>query len=220
MFYKHSDDHRMILNKAGTELIAYPTASGTVTLNGITGIGDGAFSNCTALTTADFPEATTIGYRAFYHCTALTTADFPEATSIGNSAFGITALTTAYFPEATSIGSGAFSICTALTTAYFPEAASISNSAFSATGNVALTVTLGATPPTLGVTIFEYVYSSKTVTVKVPTGATGYGTLPDTYTGSNNAGNWGNAFRGKGWNGTNYLTGAVNSNITLTIEGY
>jgi hypothetical protein len=59
----------------------------------------------------------------------------------------------------------------------------------------------------------------KSVTVKVPSGATGYGTIPATYTTDAAAYNWGNAFRGKGWSSTEgYRTGVVNSNITLTIE--
>jgi hypothetical protein len=57
----------------------------------------------------------------------------------------------------------------------------------------------------------------KSVTVKVPSGATGYGTVPFD-NGDTSADNWGNAFRGKGWDGTSYLTGTVNGNITLTIE--
>jgi hypothetical protein len=49
--------------------------------------------------------------------------------------------------------------------------------------------------------------------VIVPSGATGYGASPVNTT----ADNWGNAFRGKGWDGTDYLTGTVNSDINLTI---
>jgi hypothetical protein len=67
--------------------------------------------------------------------------------------------------------------------------------------------------------MFGQVDSAKTVTVKVPSGATGYGTVPGTYTGSDTTDNWGNAFRGKGWSSTNgYGIGTVNTNITLTIE--
>jgi hypothetical protein len=32
--------------------------------------------------------------------------------------------------------------------------------------------------------------------------------------------NWGNAFRGKGWNGISYLTGTVNGNISLAFTTY
>jgi hypothetical protein len=66
--------------------------------------------------------------------------------------------------------------------------------------------------------MFHYVYATKTVTVKVPSGATGYGTVPGTYTGSGAADNWGNAFRGMGWDGSSYQGGTVNSNVSLTIQ--
>ena len=57
-----------------------------------------------------------------------------------------------------------------------------------------------------------------TVTVQVPAGTTSYGTVPATYSGSDSTPNWGNAFRGLGWDGTNYSSGTVNSDITLNIE--
>jgi hypothetical protein len=119
----------------------------------------------------------------------------------------------------TSIGMYAFSGCSSLTSVSLPAATSIGNSAFSYTGGTALTVTLGATAPTLGADLFEnYVSVPKTVTVLVPSGATGYGSIPATYSGSDATGKWGNAFRGKGWNGTSYGAGTVNSNVTLKID--
>jgi hypothetical protein len=66
--------------------------------------------------------------------------------------------------------------------------------------------------------MFGDVTTPKTITVKVPSGATGYGTIPGPYTGSDTANNWGNAFRGKGWDGTSYLNGGVNEYITLYIQ--
>jgi hypothetical protein len=55
-----------------------------------------AFIGCSALTTANFPQATSIGNNAFSGCSALETANFPQVTSIGYGAFsdtGGTALT-------------------------------------------------------------------------------------------------------------------------------
>ena len=96
-----------------------------------TSIGQGAFSSCTSLTTAHFPLVTSIGSAAFFDCTSLTTVSFPAATSIDSSAFaGCTSLTTVSFPAVTSIGWSAFFDCTSLTTAHFPAATSIGNSAF------------------------------------------------------------------------------------------
>jgi hypothetical protein len=144
--YKHSDDHTMLLNKAGTTLFSYPTAEGAVTLNGITSIGVAAFSGCTDLTSVFFPDATSISY------------------------------------DATSPGHGAFDNCTALTTASFPKAASIGGHVFRNTGTTALTITLGTTAPTVSTSTDVSGTYSKTVTIKAPSGRTGYdGTWPDNF---------------------------------------
>jgi hypothetical protein len=65
----------------------------------------------------------------------------------------------------------------------------------------------------------------KTVTVKVPSGAAGYGAIPGTYSGTDYTNNWGNAFRGIGWDGTSYLSDGYDAtyyidmgNITLHIQ--
>jgi hypothetical protein len=118
----------------------------------------------------------------------------------------------------TSIGREAFTGCTGLSTLNFPAVASIGMWAFADTGTQALAVILGSTPPSVEEALFWAFDFAKTVAVKVPSGATDYGTLPGTYTGADATENWGNAFRSKGWNGTNYLDGTVNSNIGLTIQ--
>jgi hypothetical protein len=161
----------MLLDKAGTTLIAYPSATGTITLPGITTIGEQAFSLCTGLTTVNLPDAATIGENAFSGCTGLTSVDLPVAVNIGSVAFGSTGTT-------------------ALT----------------------LTLTLGPVAPVLGANMFNGINAAKTVTVKIPSGATGYGFSPtDTVTA-----NWGNGFRGDGWNGS-MTDGTVNSSIALPI---
>ncbi|MDR1862982.1 MAG: hypothetical protein LBQ67_03575 [Treponema sp.] len=63
---------------------------------------------------------------------------------------------------------------------------------------------LGAAAPAVGTNIFDRVNVPKTVTVRMPSGATGYGTAPADAA----AGNRGNAVRGKGWNGGAYGEGA------------
>jgi hypothetical protein len=82
-----SSRNGMLLDKAGTTLYGYPSASGTVTLSDITSIGDSAFFECTNLISVNFPEASSIGDDAFADCTSLTTANFPLVTSIGVCAF-------------------------------------------------------------------------------------------------------------------------------------
>ena len=102
----------------------------SITNSTVTSIGNYAFSGCTLLTTAEFPNVTSIGSYAFSYCSKLTTAEFPNVTSIGSYAFSnCTLLTTAKFPNATSIDS-AFYYCTSLTTAKFPNVTSIGSYAF------------------------------------------------------------------------------------------
>jgi hypothetical protein len=117
-------------------------------------------------------------------------------------------------PGITAVGEGAFEGCTGLTSVSLPLAASIGYNAFSSTGPASLIVTLGAAVPTLGTDMFSSVSAAKNVTVKVPSGATGYGSSPANTADSN----WGNGFRGGGWDGAAATGGAVNSYISLTIE--
>jgi hypothetical protein len=219
----------MLLDKAGTTLIAYPGAQGEVTESGITSIGERAFSACYALAEVSLPEATSIGDRAFEYCKKLATVSLPKAESIGKRAFlscdtlatvslpeatsigewafdSCTALATVSLPEATSIGDGAFAYCEKLATVSLPKADLIYGSAFGYTGGTALTVTLGDTPPWVESGMFFQVNESKKVTVKVPSGAkSSYDTT------------WQKAFKGVGNTG---ISGSVNSKISLTVVGY
>jgi hypothetical protein len=147
----------------------------------------------------DLPKATSIGKGAFQNCGALESVDLPKATSIGEEAFWY---------------------CDALESVYLPAATSIDTGAFSETGSTELTITLGTAPPALGTALFSSVTSSKTVIVKVPSGASNYAaSLPVTYSGSDTTSCWGNGFRGGGWNGSAMInSGNVNSSIRLTIE--
>ena len=77
-----------MLIKNSNELLAYPAASGAVTLpNSITRIGDYTFYDCTTLTSVSAPAATAIGDSAFYGCAALTSVSAPAATAIDYYAF-------------------------------------------------------------------------------------------------------------------------------------
>jgi len=86
--------------------------------NGVTTIGNFAFSFCTALTSVSIPNSVvTIGNRAF-NTTALTSINIPNSVrTIGWQAFGFcTALTSIIIPNSvTTIGFGVFEGCTALT---------------------------------------------------------------------------------------------------------
>ncbi len=80
--------------------------------NGVTSIGDWAFSECTSLASVTIPNSvTSIGVRAFSDCTSLTSVTIPNSvTSIGHLAFSeCTSLTSITIPNSvTSIGECAF----------------------------------------------------------------------------------------------------------------
>jgi hypothetical protein len=171
----------MVLSKDGTELVAYPSAKGAITVPGITSIGWAAFKDCSGLTSASFPDATSIDHSAFWN-SGLISADFPEVTNIDVYAFNE---------------------CRSLASVNIPKVSSISGTqAFGHTGNTALTITMGDTPPTVGSNVFEGAWGT-TVTVRVPSGAmTSYDET------------WVEAFKGLGTAGYGY----VNSYITVVIE--
>ena len=87
--------------------------------NGVTSIGNNAFSGCYGLTNISIPDnVTSIGNYAFVGCYGLTNISISNSvTSIGNFAFSdCSGLTKITIPEnVTSIGRGAFSNCSGLT---------------------------------------------------------------------------------------------------------
>jgi hypothetical protein len=93
--------------------------------DGVTSIGESAFSWCTSLTSVVIPEGvTSIGKSAFGYCKSLTSVVIPESvTSIGREAFQkCESLTSVVIPESvTSIGGLAFYGCSSLTGVVLPE---------------------------------------------------------------------------------------------------
>ncbi|MDR1552937.1 MAG: leucine-rich repeat domain-containing protein, partial [Prevotellaceae bacterium] len=87
--------------------------------NGVTSIGDGAFSGCSSLTAVTIPNSvTSIGSYAFAICSSLTAVTIPNnVTSIGDGAFyGCSSLTAVTIPNSvTSIGESIFGNCSNLT---------------------------------------------------------------------------------------------------------
>jgi hypothetical protein len=75
----------MLLNKTETTLIAYPSATGDITLPSIIEVVAGAFSG-TSLTAVSLPVATTIGAQAFQDCASLASVNLPMTTTIGYAA--------------------------------------------------------------------------------------------------------------------------------------
>ncbi|MDR2483569.1 MAG: hypothetical protein LBD08_08075 [Treponema sp.] len=93
------------------------------------------------------------------------------------------------------------------------------------------TVTLGTELPALGTSLFNNIEPAITVTVKIPRSENDWimgaykGSYADSDTGAQN---WGNAFRGKGWNSSKaewtnndyYGDGEAKGNISLTFQTY
>ena len=92
---------------------------------GVTSIGDYAFSGCTGLTSVTIPDSvTSIGDYAFHECADLTSVTIGNSvTSVGEGAFsGCTGLTsTSIGNGVTSIGNWAFAYCADLTNVTIPD---------------------------------------------------------------------------------------------------
>lgn len=93
--------------------------------DGVTSIGEGAFSYCKSLTSIAIPSSvTSIGYEAFYRCVSLTSITIPSSvTNIqGLTFFGCRRLTSITIPSSvTRIGESAFWRCDNLTSITIPS---------------------------------------------------------------------------------------------------
>ena len=141
----------VLFNKPEKKLICYPcafTQESYAVPNGITSIGDMAFSNCKSLMSITLPDGlTSIGHSAFWECKALKIITLPDGlTSIGRWAFydclslanitlpnnvmsiedsafwGCRTLKSITLPDGlTSIGDQAFNKCKSLTSITLPD---------------------------------------------------------------------------------------------------
>lgn len=112
----------------GESAFSYGTSLTAIVLpESLTAIGNSAFSNCTLLEAITIPASvTSIGDSAFYKCimlSSVTPAQNGSLRTIGASAFsGCTSLTAIALPNSlTAIGTGAFTDCTKLTTVELSE---------------------------------------------------------------------------------------------------
>ena len=114
--YDSRDNCNAIIETATNTLIA--GCQNTTIPNSVTSFGDGAFYECTGLTSVTIPNSvTSIGDSVFVNCVGLTSIEIPNSvTSIENKAFyGCTGLTSITIPNSvTSIGWGTFDNCSGL----------------------------------------------------------------------------------------------------------
>jgi len=124
----YSSDNGVLYNKNKTTILIYPagkTESEFAIPNGVTTIGNHAFSECYNLSSITIPDGvTSIGNGAFCGCSSLREVNIPNSvTSIGDSAFsmcmGLTSVTIGN--SVTSIGEYAFSSCDGLTEVTIPN---------------------------------------------------------------------------------------------------
>jgi hypothetical protein len=117
-------------NGTGTSFVIPSVISGQP----VTSIGDGAFSNCTALTTVTIPNSvTTIGAGAFRNCYSLPSLTIPNSVSrIGYAAFCNGGLKTVAIPNSVKvIADDLFLDCYSLTSVTIPvSVTSIGNYSF------------------------------------------------------------------------------------------
>ena len=128
---------QMYIPSSNDGWLAYKTDIVTVEIaDGITGIGDRAFYNCSGLTSITIPNSvTSIGYSAFYNCSSLTSITIPDSvTIISDRAFsGCSSLMSITIPDSvTHIGTSAFLGCSSLMGINIPDSVtSIGGSVFS-----------------------------------------------------------------------------------------
>jgi len=218
------------LVRNGTILLAYPSASGNITMNNITALDGKVFYQCLNLDSINFPQVTSIGSNTFYQCSNLQDVNFPLVTSIGSGAFtSCSRLQSASFPIVTTIDSWAFSSCSNLLSLNIPKVTNIEECAFHSTGSTVLSIIMGTAAPNVENELFRGVTIDKTVKVKILSGATGYSPAASPFTGTsvtvsgtNTTANWANGFRGGGWNGSTFPayggTYGINKSISLVIE--
>lgn len=150
-----------IISEVGTyDSTFYGSKISNIDLNGITLIGDYAFSHTSGYTSITIPSSvTTFGRSAFYSVSGLNsvTIDYASNATLETNQFNgssITSLTIGSNP--TSIGKGMFRDCTGLTSIVIPSNISSINpyAFYNCSGLTSITVE-SATPPTLGSSAFS-----------------------------------------------------------------
>ena len=168
--YDSREDCNAIIKTATNTLIL--GCKNTAIPNSVTTIGEGAFEDCTDLTSIEIPNSvTTIGDYAFCFCTDLTSIEIPNSvTTIGYSAFyECTGLTSIEIPNSvTTIGHSAFKYCTSLTSIEIPNSVTtIGDYAFRNCEGLT-SVTIGNSVTTIGVDAFYDCTGLTSITSLIP----------------------------------------------------
>ena len=140
----------------------------------VTNIGAAAFDSCGSLTSITIPgSVTSIGTVAFYNCSGLTSITIPDSvTNIGAAAFdSCGSLTSIVIPNSvTSIESYAFSACSSLTSITIPDSVtSIGNNAFDSCSSLT-SITIPDSVTSIGNNAFDSCSSLTSITI--PDGVT------------------------------------------------
>ena len=143
-------------NKWATGDLVIPA---TINRYSVTSIGEGAFVECSGLTSVTIPNSvTSIGAGAFAACSGLTSVTIPNSvTSIGSYAFEVCrSLTSVTIPNSvTSIGYGAFAACSGLTSVTIPNSVtSIGYGAFAECSGLT-SVTIPSSVTSIGDRVFN-----------------------------------------------------------------
>ena len=136
---------------------------------GVTNIGNWAFSECSSLTSITIPDSVTnIGAAAFDSCGSLTSITIPgSVTSIGTVAFyNCSGLTSITIPDSvTNIGAAAFDSCGSLTSIVIPNSVtSIESYAFSACSSLT-SITIPDSVTSIGNNAFDSCSSLTSITI-------------------------------------------------------
>ncbi len=127
------------------------TFNAVVINNGVSTIGDYAFSGDRNLTSVTLPETViTIGECAFFGCSNLTSLSIPQSvTSIGNAAFAVSGLSSVAIPgNISSIANSTFFYCSGLSSLVIgTNVETIETGAFSGCSNLQTIICYNSTPP-------------------------------------------------------------------------
>lgn len=135
----------------------------------VTGIGEGAFKECSGVTSITIPNnVTSIGKEAFQSCKSLESITIPDSvTSIGNYAFSLcTGLDRITIPHGvTSIGDDAFQFCSYLDIVTIPDSVtSIGNYAFTHCYKLD-SITIPNSVTSIGANAFAFCHSLRSITI-------------------------------------------------------